>query len=139
MRGAAGAAGSRPGRAPDLACFLPIHGDGRDGIGYDSFTMKQPGPLVKVLALATSIALVAVYVTYRVANAKSEGRAAPTTPAPAPPKDGEAPPIRYDEEDAEEYMGRSSKSMVPLIAPRDLEPKPKAEPPAPGQTVPPPK
>jgi len=99
--------------------------------------MKQPGPLVKALALATSIALVAVYVTYRVANAKSEGRAAPT--APAPSKDGEAPPLFHDGKSAEEYMGRSSKSMLPLITPRDLEPKPKAEPPAPGQTAPPPK
>ena len=89
-RGAAGAAGSRPGRAPDLACFLPIDGDGSDGIGYDSRTMKQqPGPLVKVLALATSFALVAVYVTYRVANAKSERTAAPAPTAPAPPKDRE--------------------------------------------------
>lgn len=103
--------------------------------------MKQPGTLVKALALATSIALVAVYVTYRVANAKSEGRgsAAPTAPAPVPPKDGEAPPLFDDGKSAEEYMGRSSKSMVPLITPRDLEPKPKAEPPAPGQTAPPPK
>jgi len=117
---------------------LPFGGDEGDGIGYDPFTLKQPGTLVKVLALATSIALVGVYVTYRVANAKSEGKAAPT--APAPPKDGEAPPILFfDGKSAEEYMARSSKSMAPLIAPKDLESKPEAEPPAPGQTAPSPK
>lgn len=101
--------------------------------------MKQPPAPLKILALVTSLALAAGYVVYRVASAKSEGRAAPTAPAPAPPKDGEAPPLFNDGKSAEEYMGRSSKSFAPLIAPRDLERKPKAEPPAPGQTVPPPK
>lgn len=129
---------------------MPIHGDGSDGIGYDSLTMKQqPGPFVKVLALATSFALVAVYVTYRIANAKSEGQAAPAPTAPAPPEPGGAGApvgpilvgpgrgtVKPGSTPSSAPLMHSSKSMAPLIAPKDLEPakKPDAAPPA--QTAP---
>ncbi len=101
--------------------------------------MKQPTPSLKILALATSIALAAGYVVYRVANARSSGAPASSTPAPAAPKGGPAgaPDVPVEKPDVGSVpMMGGSKSLAPLIEPKDLYPKPSPDAPAPTAPAP---
>lgn len=101
--------------------------------------MKQPGSLVKVLAIVTSLGIATAYVVYRVANAKPDEKptrsAAPVPPrggGPMPPKP--TAPATPDLERDLELMG-GSKSLAPLIQPKDLKDLlPEARPPE--QTTP---
>lgn len=89
--------------------------------------MKQPGPLVKVLALVTSIALAAAYVAYRIGNARPDEKTPPAATSPTPPKDATGayrPADLPKPATGSVPMMGGSKSLAPLIEPKDLEPKP---------------
>ena len=113
--------------------------------------MKQPPAPLKILALVTSLALAAGYVVYRVASAKSgDASAAPTT-APVASPDGTTGPstdrirvaprgtVKPGFQGTSGPMMGGSKSLAPLIEPKDLAPAPAPEatpPTAPAPTSP---
>ncbi len=97
--------------------------------------MKQTGAAFKVFALVLSVALAAGYVAYRVAGAKSGDGAAPPKATPATPGTDDAgePTLVVPAPVTESVpMMGGSKSLAPLLSPKDLEPKePPAQPPTP--------
>ena len=101
--------------------------------------MKQPPAPLKILALVTSLALAAGYVVYRVASAKSgDASAAPTTVPKAGTSGAPEAPLEKPDIGSVPMMG-GSKSLAPLIEPKDLAPAPAPEatpPTAPAPTSP---
>ena len=82
--------------------------------------MKQPNPMLKLVAATTSLALVGAYVGYRVlrADSRAEAPVSAAPPASAPPA-AAADPVFVPEDLL--HMGGSKSMMV--IEPKDLDPK----------------